>query len=304
MAILNFGSLNLDFVYSVDHIARPGETISSNRLDVLCGGKGLNQSLALARAGVKVAHAGMIGPDGDMLLETCRSDGVDTTHIRRIGERCGAAFIQVDARGENSIVLFGGANRQNTRENVDAVLSRFRADDTLLLQNEINLIDYLIKKAAAKGMRIVLNPSPFNQALINCDLGKISLFMLNEIEGELMTGETRPEAILERLRRLCPNADAVLTLGERGAYYRDAAMQARQEVFPVKAVDATAAGDTFTGYFLAARTEGKTPPEALRLAAAASAIAVSRPGAAISSPRRAEVEEFAHQNSPSLAGKG
>ena len=292
MNILNFGSLNLDFVYAVDHIARPGETISSRHLNVLCGGKGLNQSLALARAGVAVAHAGMVGPDGGVLLEILRNDGVDTAHVRRVEERSGSAFIQVDAAGENSIVLFGGSNRQNTREHVDSVLSRFGSGDTLLLQNEINLLDYLIEKAADKGMRIVLNPSPFDEALDACDLTKISLFMLNEIEGGLMTGETRPEAILDALRRQYPNAGVVLTLGERGSFYRDAGKEARQEIFPVKAVDATAAGDTFTGYFLAARVEGETPQEALRLASAASAIAVSRPGAAVSIPSRAEVEEL------------
>ncbi len=296
MNILNFGSLNLDFVYAVDHIARPGETVSSRRLDILCGGKGLNQSLALARAGATVAHAGMIGPDGEMLLETCLADGVDATHILRVEERSGSAFIQVGAGGENSIVLFGGANRRNKREYVDTVLAHFKAGDILLLQNEINLVDYLIEVAAAKGMRIVLNPSPFDESLAACDLGKVSLFMLNEIEGELMSGEKEAEAILDRLCQLYPNAGFVLTLGERGAFYRTATTKARQEIFPAKVVDTTAAGDTFTGYFLAARTEGQTPADALRLAAAASAIAVSRQGAAVSIPRRAEVEEFVCQS--------
>lgn len=290
MKILNFGSLNLDYTYAVDHIVRPGETLASTRLDVFCGGKGLNQSVALARAGAEVFHAGMVGADGEPLLAMCRENNVDSRHIRTVRERSGNAIIQVAAGGQNSIVLFGGANRENTREHVDAVLAGFAAGDMLLLQNEINLIDYLIEAAAAKGMQTILNPSPFNDHIGGCDLGKVSLFMVNEVEGEQIAGESDPSAILGAMRSLYPAARVVLTLGGEGAVYWDGHEETRRPARRVPVVDTTAAGDTFAGYFLAALMESRSAAQALDLATAAASIAVSRPGASASIPYRKEVD--------------
>lgn len=291
MNILNFGSLNLDFVYAVDHIVRPGETISSKSLNVFCGGKGLNQSVALARAGARVFHAGMIGGDGNILLDACHENGVDTSFIRRSSERTGNAIIQVAADGQNSIVLFGGANRQIEKKTVDEVLTNFAAGDMLLLQNEINLMDYLMARAMEHGMKIALNPSPCDAALIACDLGAVSLFLMNEVEGEQITGMSHPDHILEQMRAMYPKAGIVLTLGRNGVIYRDAAGALNSHgIYEVPVVDTTAAGDTFTGYFIAAITEGLPAAQALKLASAASAIAVSRPGATASIPMRSEVE--------------
>ncbi len=290
MNILNFGSLNLDYVYSVDRIVLPGETISSRRLDVFCGGKGLNQSVALARAGAPVRHAGMIGPDGGPLLALCRENGIDATHIREVAERSGNAIIQVAADGQNSIVLFGGANRMNEESFVDAVLDQFAAGDMLVLQNEINLLPYIVDKAAERGMFTALNPSPFDSGVTACDLGKISLFMLNEVEGAQIAGKSDPDAILDGMAARFPRAKTVLTLGGDGSAYQDGSERIRQAAFPANVVDTTAAGDTFAGYFLAAFREGKTPAEALRLASFAASLAVSRPGATASIPLRGEVD--------------
>jgi len=172
---VNFGSVNYDYVYFVDHIVLPGETISSTDLSFYCGGKGLNQSIAMSLAGAEVFHAGLIGEDGELLLETCRKHGVNTQYIRKTSVRCGNAIIQVSKSGQNSIVLFGGANRQNTREFVDEVLSDFEEGDYILLQNEMNLLDYIIEKAYDRKMHIVLNPSPYNESIDKCDLGKVSI---------------------------------------------------------------------------------------------------------------------------------
>ena len=101
MRVLNFGSLNIDYVYSLDHIVAPGETITSRGLEVFPGGKGLNQSVALARAGAEVCHAGMVGEDGGMLLDVCREAGVDVSRVRTAGTRTGNAIIQVSAKGQN-----------------------------------------------------------------------------------------------------------------------------------------------------------------------------------------------------------
>lgn len=293
MKILNFGSLNLDYVYRVPHIVNPGETISSLSMEVFPGGKGLNQSVALARAGAEVYHAGMIGEDGGMLVKICEENGVDTRFIKKVNVPSGNAVIQVAEGGENSIVLFGGANLANTKEYVDQVLSNFEKGDMLLLQNEINLLDYLIEEAAKRGMPIAINPSPYNEAVEKCDLGKISLFLINEVEGRQITGKEEPEEIIEDMRKRYPESGIVLTLGSRGVMYAGKGIFEKNGSYQVEVVDTTAAGDTFTGYFLHLFMTGKyNPKEMLQIASKAAALAVSRKGAAPSIPMMAEVEQL------------
>lgn len=289
MKVLNFGSLNLDYVYSVDHMVMPGETLASGGMNTFCGGKGLNQSIALAKAGVPVYHAGMIGEEGGALLDACKEGGVKTDFIKTIPGKSGHTIIQVDKDGQNCILLFGGANRSITKEFVDEVLSHFEEGDILLLQNEVNLLDYIINKAYEIGMVIILNPSPYNNALDVCEFQKVSMFLLNEIEGGQVTGETETEKILEKLKELYPETKVVLTLGREGSVYQYKEEQYRQGIYKVKAVDTTAAGDTFTGYFISSVIDGMSVPEGLDLAAKASAIAVSREGATASIPFREEV---------------
>ena len=150
MKVLNFGSLNLDYVYSVPHIVKPGETMTSNKLEVFPGGKGLNQSIALARAGMDVYQAGAIGEDGKDLLQVCKENNVNTDFIRISPLRTGNAIIQVDEEGQNSIILFHVANRDQNKEFIDHVIDNFSAGDVIVLQNEINLIDYIIDRAYSK----------------------------------------------------------------------------------------------------------------------------------------------------------
>ena len=159
MKILNIGSLNIDDVYSVEHFVRAGETISSTSYDRFCGGKGLNQSIALANAGAEASHAGAIGSDGQILKERLEQAGVDTSLIRISTTPTGRAIIQVVPEGENSIILFKGANHCLNAEDINSMLENFAAGDILLLQNEINNIDLIIKEAYNKGMRIALNPA-------------------------------------------------------------------------------------------------------------------------------------------------
>ena len=160
-----------------------------------------------------------------------------------------------------------------------------------LLQNEVNLLPYIVDKAYEKGMQIALNPSPFNEKLDDVDMKKISIFLLNEVEGFQLTGEKETDAIIAKLRSLFPHARIMLTLGKDGAVYVDEKQQVFQPIFPVKAVDTTAAGDTFTGYFLAGLADGLPMEEVLRMSAKASSIAVTREGAVPSIPYRAEVLE-------------
>lgn len=289
MKVLNFGSLNLDYVYSVDHMVTPGETLASYGMNIFCGGKGLNQSIALAKAGVDVYHAGMIGEEGQILLDTCKEGGVKADYIKKTEGKSGHTIIQVDKNGQNCILLYGGANRSITKEYVNEVLSHFEKGDILLLQNEVNLLDYIIDCAYEKGMMIILNPSPYDDALDACDFNKISMFLLNEIEGGQVTGEKETDKILEKLKELYPNARVVLTLGGDGSVYQYKDEQYRQGIFKVKAVDTTAAGDTFTGYFISSIIEEMPVQKGLELAAKASAIAVSREGATASIPLKDEV---------------
>ena len=291
MKVLNFGSLNLDYVYQVESILIPGETQASKSRQIFCGGKGLNQSIALAKAGIPVSHAGLIGEGGEPLLEVCKENGVNVEFIRQIPGPCGHTVIQVDRNGQNCILLFGGSNRSMTKEFVDSVLDSFDEGDIILLQNEINELDYIIDRAYEKKMMIILNPSPFDSALEKCDLSKISLFLMNEIEGFQITGEKEPDRILAKVKELYPKAKVVLTLGGDGSVYQDETGIYRQGIFKVKAVDTTAAGDTFTGYFISSVIDGMPVQDGLKLAAKASAIAVSRPGATASIPVRSEVVE-------------
>ena len=292
MKILNFGSLNLDLVYQIPHFVRAGETLSTTGFSKGVGGKGLNQSVALAKAGAEVYHAGLIGEDGMMLKDFLAANGVDTRFVRVIDCPSGHAVIQVIPEGNNCIFLYGGANQQVSEAFIAEALEPFAAGDFLVLQNEINMIDKIILAAAEKGMQVVLNPSPVADNLKELPLEKISWFILNEIEGAELSGETEPDRILDKLTALYPHAKIVLTLGGDGSVYADAKKRVHQSVFKVQAVDTTAAGDTFTGFFFAAMAEGNVSvEEALKRASKASSISVTRPGAAASIPTLSEVLE-------------
>ena len=287
---LVMGSLNYDYIYSLDHIVAPGETIASAKLDKACGGKGFNQAAALAKAGAKVYLAGLVGSDGGELLETAQEFGVDCRLVQERDNRTGHAIIQVDKNGQNSIVLYGGTNRMWTTEYIDSVLDSFEKGDVLILQNEINGIEDILEKAYARGISIVLNPSPFEDCILSWQLEKVSLFFINEVEGEQMTQKSEPKDILDQMLFQYPDAAVVLTLGEKGAWYADREERYFCPAQKVQAVDTTAAGDTFTGYFLMAQEKGFSAEQCLSIAAQASAIAVSRKGASVSVPVWAELQ--------------
>lgn len=290
MKILNFGSLNIDRVYSVENFVKPGETISSLSLETFCGGKGLNQAIACKKAGSDVYMAGKVGADGAILLSKLKEFDVDTDHVLIADDEfSGHAIIQVDRSGQNNIILYGGTNRLISREDVDKVLADFEAGDILLLQNEISSLDYIIDKGYEKGMVIALNPSPMDKNLLRCDLAKVSYFIMNEIEAAAICGFRDTDKAIEELHRKYPGSKIVITLGSDGVKYFDGEKVHTHGIYNVKAVDTTAAGDTFTGYFLNGVLENMRPVEILSMASKASAIAVSRSGAADSVPTKDEV---------------
>ncbi|NLK99617.1 MAG: ribokinase [Clostridiales bacterium] len=290
MKILNIGSLNIDYVYTVDHIVKEGETIASMQLESFCGGKGLNQSIALSRAGTKVYHMGIVGEDGEMLLEACKNDGIDTRYLKQIEGKSGHAIIQVDKDAQNSILLYAGSNRMFTKEYIDEVLENFQEGDMLLLQNEINLVDYIVEVAYKKGLIIVLNPSPYNEYLESVDMSKISIFLVNEVEAAQIAGAEDPKDVLTLMKEKYPEAKVILTLGDKGSIYQYKDQVVSQDAIKVKVVDTTAAGDTFTGYFLAGLLANKPVEQILQESAKAAAMAVSRKGAAVSIPYRRDIE--------------
>ncbi len=306
MKILNFGSLNIDYVYRVAHILQPGETLKAGEMEVFPGGKGLNQSIAAARAGAEVYHAGMVGAeDGGFLLDVCRENHVNTDYIRTAEGKSGHTIIQVDDNAQNSILLYGGGNRKITEDFIREVLAGFGKGDILVLQNEINLLDVVIDMAYEKGMKIVLNPSPFDEGLDGCDLSKVSVFLVNEIEAGLLAGgngEDREGSgkgcengedganLVDKILKKYPEAQAVVTMGAQGAFYGQGSFRHFQRSFPVKAVDTTAAGDTFTGYFVYGMTKGEAIEVIMERAAMAAAVAVSRKGAVPSIPKREEIK--------------
>ena len=292
MKVLTFDSLNLDYVYRVEHFVQPGETLSATSQAVNPGGKGLNQSIALARAGAEVYHAGCLGVGGESLGKLLRENGVDTSYLFPTDELQGNAVIQVEPSGQNCILLFGGSNQCITSWQVDKTLAAFSEGDYLVLQNEVNDLPMIVEKAYERGMKIVLNPSPYNEKLSAVDFGKLSWLLVNEVEASQLlrcAADGDPEQMLAQLHERYPNAMIVLTLGAQGALCAHGGAIHRQPAVPVNAVDTTAAGDTFTGYFLAGVLEGQNVPQALRYASAAAAIAVTQPGAAPSIPTRKKV---------------
>ena len=290
MKIVNYGSMNIDNVYAVDHMARPGETLLATKRSVFCGGKGLNQSIAIAKAGGQVYHAGILGEDGGMLLDALVQNGVDTSYIRRSEGPSSHTVIQVDKNGQNSIIVFGGESMRPTEADIDHILEGFGPGDAVIMQNELYHSPLMMKKAADKGLCVIFNPSPVNAELSEYPLESVNWFLLNEIEGEALTGQREPERILDGLAAQYPNASVVLTLGEKGAYCRHGGQTIFQPAFVVKAVDTTAAGDTFTGYFVSGLAAGTPLDKLMRRAARASSIAVGRMGAADSIPLAAEVD--------------
>ena len=290
MKVLCFGSLNIDYTYRVDHFVGKGETLAAESLQVFSGGKGLNQAIALARAGAETWMAGAVGEDGRFLLEELAAADVRTDHVSVLQQvRTGNAIIQNDKTGDNCILLYGGANRAVTEAQADAALGHFCAGDWLLLQNEINQLPYIMRQAHARGMKIAFNPSPMEARVLDFPLEYVDLFLLNRVEAAQLTGQDgAADDLLRVLREKFPGAAVVLTLGEQGAVYADSEQTIWQAAYPAEAVDTTAAGDTFTGFFLASLLRGEGVPQAMERAARAAAIAVTRRGAAPSIPTLAE----------------
>lgn len=291
MKILNFGSINLDYVYKLPHFVSPGETINSNELAQYPGGKGLNQSIAISRAGAEVFHAGTIGNNGEILEEYLVRNNVKTNFLKRVDVIQGHAIIQVNADGENCIIIHGGSNRRLSEKYITETLDSFDKGTIVVLQNEINGVEFIINSAYERGMEVVYNPSPFDGSL-PIDFNKISWLFINEIEGELLSGEKHPDGIIASLSSRYKDIGIVLTLGADGVICRKSNRIVRHNSYKVNVVDTTAAGDTFTGFFIAGLSRGEPLEQIIETSVKASAISVSREGASPSIPTAEEVNSM------------
>ncbi len=295
--IINFGSINVDHIYQVPHFVAPGETLASTSLRTVLGGKGANQSVAVARAGVAVAHVGQIGAQDAWALDELKQAGVDTKAIKLVDGASGHAIIQVTPAGENAIVLHGGANLDCRLTALEKTLSAHTNAEYLLLQNECNLVPEALDLASARGLKIALNPAPMTESIKALPLEKLDLLVVNEVEGRAlsrkssseMNGANNTEDILAQLESLATNADIVLTLGSEGAVMSHLGQRYHQPARDVVTVDTTGAGDTFVGYFLAGIVDDLDPHTNLARACDAAALAVTKKGAIPSIPNLLDV---------------
>ena len=287
--VLNFGSINVDHVYTVEHFVRPGETISAQNYRRFAGGKGLNQSIALAQAGACVYHAGKVGAEDAWLKTLMEAKGVDTRYVEAFQGPSGHAVIQVDSSGENAIVIVGGANEQLSEVDIERVIADFGANDYLLVQNEVNAVAKVLLAAKERGLTIAFNPAPMTGAVLDYPLELVDIFIVNEAEAHGLVREVEPDRVYEVFNQRFSGAALILTMGQKGAAYFGSQGQFFQPAKQVAVVDSTGAGDTFVGFFLAEFIKTKAPKAALAFASSAAALCVTRHGAADSIPSRSEL---------------
>lgn len=284
--IYNFGSINVDHVYRVPTLPKPGETITARSVEDHLGGKGINQSIAISKAGGKVCHIGAVGADGEWALSQIRAAGIDTKNIANVPEPTGHAVINVDEHGENAIVIFGGANQALTKDQVDAALANAGVDDWVLLQNETNLSKEIATAAKDRGCKLAYSAAPFVAESVLSLIDHTDLLVVNEGESDSLANELGVE--VDNI----PVSELVVTRGSAGAKYRGQQGVIEQAAFSVDAVDTTGAGDTFLGSFLALYSNQQNVAAALEYASAASALQVTKPGASTAIPTLAEVKDF------------
>ncbi|MEO9876977.1 MAG: ribokinase [Anderseniella sp.] len=288
--IFNFGSINVDHVYRVAEMPSPGETLTAGSYSKLLGGKGINQSIAIARAGQTPVHIGAVGSDDGWTMEQVKNFGIDTALIAQSEHPTGHAVIYVDNAGENQIVIFGGANQDLKPAQIDNAFKTCDGNDHwVLVQNETNLLADIVDQAKSAGFKVAYSAAPFVADTVAELIHKIDLLAVNEIEAEAtaeLLGVTVPEIAVPEI---------LVTRGSRGVEFLSHGDVHHQPAFQVDVTDTTGAGDTFLGSFLAHHCHGVEIAQSLRYASAASALQVTRPGAAVAIPAREEVETFLKQ---------
>lgn len=297
MTVFNIGSINIDHLYEVDHFVRPGETMSSTSYQQVLGGKGANQSVALAKAQADVKHVGALCRSDQHIFQQLKDYGVNTDNIDQVEVASGHAIIQLTPTAENSIILHAGANHCLTEDKIKSVLSAAKEGDWVLLQNETNLVAETLEWAQQVGAKVAFNPAPMDADLTRKVLSYIDLLIVNEVEAMDLAETDSIDEATKILPKQYPDLAVMMTLGKDGVRYFSKQKDLQVDAFNVEAKDTTAAGDTFIGFCLAELERGSSYETAMRTACAASAIAVTRLGAAPSIPSLDEVKAFLSQQS-------
>jgi len=282
--ILNFGSINIDYTYRVPYFVKPGETLASTELITGLGGKGANQSVALAKAGVSVSHIGRIASKDQWAVDLMQSHHVDMSLTRLVDEPSGHAIIQVDSQGENAIVLHGGANQGFKPAELEQTLKDYTHADMLLMQNECNLIQDAFSLANEMDLELAFNPAPMTSNISALPLGQLNTLIVNQGEAQALTGKSSIDSMTKELMIRFPKTRVVLTLGKSGAKLIRNANVIEADSPTVDTVDTTCAGDTFVGFFLAGLVNQLSDRDALDRACHAAAVAVTKAGAIASIP--------------------
>lgn len=286
MTVFNLGSINIDLVYMVPHFPAPGETLTTLDYQRMLGGKGTNQSIALARAGGTVVHIGATHAEDGWIRGEMHAAGVDISALQTSDTATGHAVVSVSRDGENQILLWPGANHAIDMGEAIATLDRAKAGDWALLQNETCGADAFVAAARAHGLKIAYSAAPFDAEVTARLLPHTDLLVVNEVEAAALTEMLGRPAATAGLPHL------VITKGRDGADYYGADGTLHQPAFEVSPLDTTGAGDCFFGYLLAGIAEGGDMAASLRLASAAAALQVTHHGAAAAIPTRAAVDEF------------
>lgn len=289
MAIWNLGSINIDYIYHLPHLPQPGETLAARDFAIGLGGKGANQSVAAAKAGAETRHLGAIGAGDDWVVDQLQKAGVITDDLQRLTDHStGHAIILLDQDAENSIVIHPGANRALDIDVLATKLALIQPGDTILIQNETNCQPEAAQIAKNAGARVIYSAAPFDLEAVAAVMPYASILAMNTGESEQFFAAFPDDIPVEGI---------LITHGAKGAEYRDLKENKTydQRAFPVDPIDTTGAGDTFAGYFAAGLDRGDDVQNALRIASAASALKVTRPGAGGAIPTRQEVEAFLQQ---------
>ncbi|WP_030132354.1 ribokinase [Pseudomonas sp. QTF5] len=298
--VVVIGSLNMDLVTRAPRLPRGGETLIGQSFTTVSGGKGANQAVAAARLGAQVSMVGCVGSDayGEALRGALLAEQIDCQAVSTVEDSSGVALIVVDDNSQNAIVIVAGANGALTPEVIDRFDAVLQAADVIICQLEVPdaTVGHALKRGRELGKTVILNPAPASRPLPADWYASIDYLIPNESEASALSGlpvDSLSTAETAAIRLIAMGAGKVIiTLGSQGSLFADGK---RFEHFPapkVKAVDTTAAGDTFVGGFAAALAAGKSEVEAIRFGQVAAALSVTRAGAQPSIPTLSDVQAF------------
>ncbi|AMQ82221.1 ribokinase [Pseudomonas glycinae] len=298
--VVVIGSLNMDLVTRAPRLPRGGETLIGHSFATVSGGKGANQAVAAARLGAKVSMVGCVGTDayGVQLREALLAEQIDCQAVSVVEDSSGVALIVVDDNSQNAIVIVAGANGSMTPAVIDRFDAVLQAADVIICQLEIPdaTVGHALKRGRELGKTVILNPAPASRPLPADWFAAIDYLIPNESEAAALSG--LPVDSLETAEKAAAHLIAlgagkvIITLGAQGSLFANGTGYQHFPAPKVKAVDTTAAGDTFVGGFAAALAAGKTEDEAIRFGQIAAALSVTRAGAQPSIPTTSDVQAF------------